>query len=128
MARLSKVNLGDGDHTVPVKFGEEVLNITYNRGKFTPRVERELQEEAKANRPGGALAKMLMKVLISWDLEDAHPEDVNLPEDQQRLVPVPLNEQTLDDLLSIPAQARIVETIAEDNRPKQTTSEPTKEF
>lgn len=128
MARLNKVNQGDGNRTVAVTYGEETLNVTYNRGALTPKVERELQEEASANRPGGALAKMLGKVIVGWDLQDVHPDDAELPEDHQRLVDVPLNSDTLDDILSIAAQAKIVEAIAEDNRPKATTSGPTKEF
>ena len=121
--RLSAVNAPDGDISLEVLFGENSLSLTYSRDTYTPKLERELAQLINDRLPGNMLAAMLIKVLRTWDVVDVHPEDKNKPEVDQRLVPVPLSESSLTDLLSVAALSKIVEAMAEDQRPKLTTSE-----
>lgn len=107
------------DSKLPVAFGKETLNLTYNRSKFTPKLEREINALADARQMGGMLSKMLMTILTSWDIVDVDPADVGKPENKQKLIPVPLTAETLDELISIEAQARIVKALTDAQRPDE---------
>ncbi len=106
------------------------LEVEYSRAKFTPQLERQMNDKIRLGLPGGMLAQMLMKVLLDWDVyhynedeEDTSPlvlqacdqseEDLTFQVGEK----IPLTERTLDQMVCIPAQSRIVEQITEDNRP-----------
>lgn len=126
--KLSKMNKGEGVKPLEVHFGDEVLHLEYSRSTITPKFEEDLQESIKNNLPGQALSKMLQEVIVSWDLEDWDPDDMETPEENRRTIPVPVDAEVFHDKISVEAMAKIVEAITEDNRPKETTSKPTKEF
>lgn len=106
---LKKLNGGDKSLAIPCEEGE-TLNVVYSRADYTPKLEAEM-EEVRRTRPGHSLALMLGKVLRSWDVVDDDDS------------PVPLSAQTLDERLAIEAQAKIVEALAEDQRPNATASD-----
>ena len=101
--RRQKVNEGKGPRTLKIEFGGENLEIVYSRSKYTPKLERSMQDLVEKGLPGSMLAKMLK---------------------DQREIPTPLTAETLDELVSVEAQSRIVEMMAEDNRPNLQTSTP----
>lgn len=142
---LKKVN-GDVKE-LPIKFGDEVLTAHYDSGNYTPRLEREMNEKIKQNLPGAMLSTMLLKVLVArlpdgshgWDLlADETTEiptgrfvavsgsDTNKTEPEVIVVEageiLPLNAFVLDEILGIPAQAKIVEALAEAQRPNRIQS------
>lgn len=126
MARLSR--LKSQDKTLSVKIGEEVLNIQYNRSTYTVEFETEMREKQEQNAPAAALAAMVLRVVTSWDLEDYHPEDLHILEEHRRTIPVPLNQESVERMVPIEVLVEIIAAIAEDNRPKENPSRPTKDF
>lgn len=116
---------------LPIPFGSgsegEILTISYCQDAYTVKLERQLQEQIKNNLPGQMLKVYILKLVKGWDVVDYHPDDMELPEEERRTVPVPLNEETLDDIIPIDKLARVVEAIAEDQRPNLTSSKNTED-
>lgn len=127
---LRKVNQVEETKAMSVPFGDEFLEVTYNRSKYTPKFEKEIKQLMDDNLPGNMLAKMLFTLLTSWNLRDYVDTDENLslPEDQRKTYPVPLTLDVFESLLSMEALASIVEKLAEDNRPNLKSSEDTNVF
>jgi hypothetical protein len=67
---LRTVNKVDEQKTVSIAFGEETLEVTYNRSKYTPKFEREVKELMDSNLPGNMLGKMVFALVTGWNLED----------------------------------------------------------
>lgn len=117
---LKEVNGASEKKTISITFGEAVLDLTYNRSKYTPKFERETKELMNDNLPANMLAYMVFQLIIDWNLEDV--VDDSLPEDKQEWVKVPLTLDTFVNLFSAEALAKIVEALAGDNRPNETPS------
>lgn len=83
--RLS--DLQKDERTCTVEYGGETCEVTYRPSGYTPLVESQLQDEAEAGKPGLALAGLLSKILIGWEVMDGEKKVpttynslVNLPE------------------------------------------------
>ena len=123
--RRDKINRAFNEtKPLAIAIGLDTLNITYNREKYTPKIERELREAMEDMTPGKMLSQMLSTILTGWDVVDVHPDDLDKPEEEQRLIPVELSPENLDGLLSVTALGKIVEAIAADQNPNLTTSVP----
>lgn len=118
---LKAINKSSEQKTVSILFGEETLELTYNRSKYTPRFEREVKELMDSNLPANMLAKMVFALVIDWNVEDV--VDDTLPEKDWEYAKVPLTYETFESLLSAEALATIVEALSEDNRPNQKPSD-----
>lgn len=132
---LKKLNNPDETYaSLAVPFGDAVLNLTYSRESYTPKLERTIRQLVDANLIGGFLSAMLVEMLRSWDVVQEVPRvdkksgkpiyghgDVQVIDQ----IPVPLTKETFDELLCIEAQAKIVEALRDANRPNLTTSEDT---
>lgn len=118
---LSVVNKVTEQKTVSISFGDEVLELTYNRSKYTPKFEREVKELMDSNLPANMLAKMVFALVTDWNLEDV--VDPDAPEKEWEYEKVPLTLETFEALLSAEALATIVEALSEDNRPNQKPSD-----
>lgn len=121
MARLKKVQKPD-IRPVTVNFDGEVLNMKIDRQKYTPRLERQMKEAIDENLPLNMLVEFLHSLVTEWDLEDVHPDDVDKPEDKQRMVPVPLTRENIGDM-GVEVLQQIADGIIEAQRPNQTNSE-----
>lgn len=119
--RIGSINKASEQKTVSIKFGDETLELTYNRAKYTPRFEREVKQLMEENLPANMLAKMVFALVIDWNAMDV--VDDSLPEDSWEWYKVPLTFETFESLLSAEALATIVESLAEDNRPNQKPSD-----
>lgn len=130
--RRSKVNGSNKEVEMIVSDGE-VMHFTYNRANYTPKFEKDFQEEMKGDDPGRALCHMMMTVLVTklpdgtpgWDVVDVVPGDEDKPEDKQGLFVLPLTEDTLYELMSIDALGNMVKVMKDDQDPKSKTSNPT---
>lgn len=142
---VKKINNAKGNGVITIPFLDEQLVLTYNREKYTPKVERELRDRMMENLPGTMLAEFLMTLLIDWDAVDVHSEDREKAEEMEtrlmsqdppvipglkdyeaagiRMVKLPLNADTFDALISIEAQGSIVEALSETQRPKAKQSD-----
>lgn len=118
---LSTINKSSEQRTVSIQYGEETLELVYNRSKYTPRFEREVKELMDANLPANMLAKMVFALVIDWNAE--HVVDDSLPEKDWEYVKVPLTFDTFESLICAEALAHIVEALSEDNRPNQKPSD-----
>jgi hypothetical protein len=97
MARISKVN-GQPRATFIVINGEK-LNFTFDRSKYTPQYEETFQKALRGDSPGRALAKMMVDVLVSWDLEDDTQDPIGW-EDAAKALPCqwPVAPLTVDSV------------------------------
>ena len=138
---IRRINKGKGIRTLKLKFGDDVLNIKYDRSKYTPAVERELNDQLEQkNLVGGLFAGFLGNLILEWDAMDVDPEDRekalelesdpdNLPGMKEyeaagiRMVPVPLTPETFDTLLSIETQGDLMTELGKDQRPNPTSSD-----
>lgn len=60
------------EEALPIKFGDDVLNIRYRPNYYTPRLE-EIGLEARTNSSATSLFNnMMIPLLASWDLEDVY--------------------------------------------------------
>ncbi len=115
---------------------KDYVNVTYSREKYTPVLERSMREKIERGLPGNMLANMLSKLLLDWDVfhyneneDDDRPLVLSPREgyDEPELIfqvgdKIPINARTLDQMVNIAAQAKIVEGISDDNRPNVTKS------
>jgi DNA-binding NtrC family response regulator len=142
---LKRLNRGDGDKTVAITVGIDTLNLTYNREKYTPKLERELRERMEERRPGAMLADFLLNLLTGWDvvelvegqdekiakLTEKVGKELSIDELQAagiEFTPLPLNAETFEALVSVEAQALIVEKLSEDQRPNAKPSDFTSDI
>lgn len=97
-----KADLGDGDS----------LTVTYRPGAFTPAFEDGMRAAVEAKDPS-ALAKMVVALIIEWDLfED---------DKQTRKVPLTIERiQTIPMLVLTP----MLEMVGEDMRPNSPSAVP----
>lgn len=137
---VQKLNRGDGDRLVSIPIGIDVLNIGYNREKYTPAIERELREKMENKLPGCMLAGFLVNLLTSWDVVEpadgeqkkidkltaSNGRELSIDElkaEGIKFTDVPLTEITLDTIVSVQAQSLIVEKLSEDQRPNMQSSD-----
>jgi hypothetical protein len=137
---LKRLNRGDGDKAVAIQIGIDTLNLTYNREKYTPKLERELRESMDDRRPGAMLKDFLLSLLSGWDvvipvegqdekideLIKKAGKELTIDELKEKGIifdPVPLNDETFEALVSVEAQALIVEKLSEDQRPNAKQSD-----
>lgn len=142
---LKRLNRGDGDRSVAILVGIDTLNLTYSREKYTPQVERELRDRMEDRRPGAMLADFLLTLLTGWDVvipaegqDDAITKlmekagrELTIDELQEKGIkfePVPLTKETFESLVSVEAQALIVEKLSEDQRPNAKQSDFTSDI
>jgi hypothetical protein len=143
---IKKVNKNKGLRTLKMKFGEDTLNIVYDRSKYTPKAERELNERvAEQNLIGSLFSGFLGQLVVGWDIMDVHPEDTEKAENLEnsmetppgmkdyenagiRMVPVPLTDEAFDAFLSIEFQGELMIELGKDQRPNQKTSDSMNNF
>jgi hypothetical protein len=121
ICRVKNFNRGAGPRTISVEYSGDILEFTYSREKYTPDLETGLAELLEKGRPGSYLAGTIIHCAIDWNLHKLKEGDENKPEHEQDWIPVPLTEEELGKL-SIEGLSRMVEMMAEDNRPNQKTS------
>lgn len=142
---LKRLNRGDGDKSVSIPIGIDTLNLTYNREKYTPKLERELRERMEDRRPGAMLSDFLLNLINGWDVLEVVEgqeekiekltlkagRELSTDELQQegiQFTPLPLNAETFEALVSVEAQALIVEKLSEDQRPNAKPSDFTSDI
>lgn len=113
---LRKVNKTDELKTVSIPYGEDMLNITYSRAKYTPQFEKELKELQKDELIGSILAEMLYTLVVDWNIEDCVNPEAKTEEEQQ-WYKVPLVRETFTAALNIEALSDLMTAITEANRP-----------
>lgn len=97
------------ERTLEIDIEGDTLTVTYCPSDLTPELEDKMQTSFETNRAGGALAKYLSGLLISWDLED---ENGVIPLDTEALNTLPI------EFLN-----KVAESIIEDSNPKKTNAE-----
>ena len=127
--RLSTLNREKEEKTMSITFGEEELQLTYNRSKYTPKFEKELKQMMDDNLPSSMMANMVFALLIDWNVEDIIQTEENLakPEEEQEVGLVPLTLETFETLVSSEALSTIIESLADDNRPNKQAFVTTKD-
>jgi len=114
---------------VEVAFGNVVVHFTYDSSKYTGNVEKNLKQMMDAEGlPINGIIRMLMVLLTGWDVTDYHPEDMHLPEDQRREVPLPLTEEVMAEMFGITALAKIINAINAKNEMGKQPVKPTPDF
>lgn len=89
----------DKTRDVAIDFGDgDVLNVTYNASKLTPRLESELSGASDSEQ----MVDILLLLVTAWDLEDGEPSET-----------VPLDKETLSGLPLL-VLATAVRAIAQD--------------
>lgn len=107
------VNFDEQDvKKLAVPYGDFVINIEYSRSRYTPKFEKELKEKTDEGLPAASLSLFLISLLRKWDIVDDKGN------------PVPLTVEALEEIPTT-FQSRLVEAIAEDQRPNQKPSETT---
>lgn len=133
-----------GNKTLLINMGNGLLEVDYDQSAYTPDLERRINEAAKDGRPGGMLAGMLSKILVSWklyaDVEVRLPARPGKMEQVGGVVSpekeliftagdiIPLTPRVLDQLLDVFTLGRISEAIMRDQSPKTEISSQSADF
>lgn len=56
--------------TIPVKFGDETLNVTFHPSAMTPATEERANKFLASGSYGNGYAELLATSLVAWDLTD----------------------------------------------------------
>lgn len=97
------------ERTLEIDIDGETLTVSYNPADLTPELEDKMQTCFETNRSGKGVAKYLVGLLLSWDLEDDG-------------TPIPLTIEALDTL-PIYFLGEVTEKVIEDSNPKKTSVE-----
>lgn len=146
---LSELNEA-GEKPLFIPLGGGMLEISYDQSQYTPELEREMSRMSKDGRTGSSVAKMLMKLLVSWKVQNdpdkrqvlkgrpgkyemsedgtVKRDENNKPVPEAELVlepgqPLPLTERTLDQCVGIFAMGKIISAIVKEQRPNEENSE-----
>ena len=88
---LEKLRIGRA--TIPVKYGDEVVSVTYRAGAITPAWQAALRLTSHDN-----VARNICLVVEAWDItENGEPFDIE--PDRVMSVPLPLLRKILSEIL-----------------------------
>lgn len=112
---------------VCIQIGSVEVNLRYDKSKYTPQFESEVQKMAENGYPAGGLAKFLSNLIVSWDVTD----EIDVEDDRGSIVtkevPVLPNEETFSTW-GAPVMRHLLDKINEARSPNRETSKPTKTF
>lgn len=106
----------DDEKELVIPFGDESITILYSRRKYTPKFEKILKSTNDEGLPAESLSMFITGIVLSWDI---------IQDNSDEKVPI-----TVEGLSEVPVivQQKIVEAIAEDQRPNQKKSVNTSDF
>lgn len=75
------INLSDvlkGERTIEFDWDGETAEVTYRSAGYTPEVEDAFQAKLESDRPVSAVASVLSKLLVRWDVLDVDGEALDV--------------------------------------------------
>jgi len=95
---------------VTFEYGDETVNVSYRVGNYTGRTEMALHEAQLNNQPVSGLVKILVDLIVDWDVYEAEGDEAPL-------------EVTVENLSKLPVDflAVVTTAISGDMRPKDKT-------
>lgn len=111
MPKISSLVRNEG--MVTIGTGENCLNVNYSPSAYTPELEETYYKILMNRLPASAMAHLLSKVLVSWDLAEETEDGDLLIDDEGKPVIVSIE---LERLKGLPTEliSEIVAAITED--------------
>lgn len=71
---------------IEIEWDGETMGLTYRPGEYTPEMESAFVESLNSNLPGNAFARILSKLIVSWEMLDDGGQEV--PHDYETLAQI----------------------------------------